>query len=102
MQDMCGDTDNGSGSVNSRHSGFEGFRTSNGSGCRREASGPKRIFVFRMSMQELAQEPNGFLIDIFGIRSEAIKELAEQEGIELEALSLLKKHGLTAERLENC
>jgi len=42
---------------------------------------------------------NAFLSEILGFRPEAIKELAEKEGIDLEALNLLKRHNISADQL---
>ena len=47
----------------------------------------------------ITEIPSPFLIEILGFRSEAIKELAEKEGIDLEILTLLKRHNVSAEVL---
>jgi len=47
----------------------------------------------------ITEIPSPFLIEILGFRSEAIKELAEKEGIDLEILNLLKRHNVSAEVL---
>jgi hypothetical protein len=49
--------------------------------------------------ESIRDASNPFLSDIFGFRLEAIKELAEKEGIDLEALNLLKRHNVSAEQL---
>lgn len=49
--------------------------------------------------QSIRDASSPFLLEILGFRPEAIKELAEKEGIDLEALSLLKRHNVSAEQL---
>lgn len=48
---------------------------------------------------EIKEISNSFLIDILGFRAEAIRELAEKEGIDLEVLDLLKRHRVSADSL---
>lgn len=48
---------------------------------------------------EIAEVHSPFLIEILGFRAEAIKELAEKEGIDLEVLNLLKRHSVSVEAL---
>lgn len=59
---------------------------------------PSEICISQVC-DEFADLPSAFLTEILGYRAEAIKELAEMEGIDLEALNLLKRHGLSAEGL---
>jgi hypothetical protein len=49
--------------------------------------------------RDIQSSPNAFLTEILGFRPEAIKELAEKEGIDLEALNLLKQHNISAAQL---
>ncbi len=49
--------------------------------------------------ENIRDASNPFLSEILGFRPEAIKELAEKEGIDLEALNLLKRHNISADQL---
>lgn len=49
--------------------------------------------------EEIADLSSPFLVQVLGFRAEAIKELAEKEGIDLEVLNLLKRHNVTADAL---
>lgn len=49
--------------------------------------------------EEIRNNESPFLTEILGFRPEAIKELAEKEGIDLETLNLLKRHKVSAEQL---
>jgi uncharacterized protein DUF3883 len=49
--------------------------------------------------EKIREAADAFLTEILGFRPEAIKELAKKEGIEIEVLSLIKLHHLSAERL---
>lgn len=51
--------------------------------------------------EDIQSAPNAFLAEILGFRPEAIKELAEKEGIDLEALNLLKRHKISAAQLRS-
>jgi hypothetical protein len=51
--------------------------------------------------EDIQSAPNPFLAEILGFRPEAIKELAEKEGIDLEALNLLKRHKISAPSVLN-
>jgi hypothetical protein len=49
--------------------------------------------------KEIREVPSPFLAEILGFRPEAMKELAEKEGIDLEMLNLLKRHKVSADQL---
>jgi hypothetical protein len=49
--------------------------------------------------RDIQSSSSAFLAEILGFRPEAIKELAEKEGIDLEVLNLLKQHKISAAEL---
>lgn len=59
---------------------------------------PCEIYFSDVS-EEIRNSGHPFLTEILGFRPEAIKELAEKEGIDLETLNLLKRHKVSAEQL---
>lgn len=54
---------------------------------------------FSQVATEIREVPSPFLAEILGFRPEAMKELAEKEGIDLEMLNLLKRHKVSADQL---
>jgi hypothetical protein len=50
--------------------------------------------------QNIRLSPSPFLAELLEFRAEAIKELAEKEGIDLEVLNLLKKHKISVAQIQ--
>ena len=56
---------------------------------------------FSEAAESIRAMANPILQELLGFRPEAILQLAEETGVELEAIELLKKHGLTGDTLRD-
>ncbi len=63
-----------------------------------ELRAPQQV-CFSEVARSITDSPNPILQELLGFRPETIMQLAKEAGIELETIELVKKHGLTTDRL---